>query len=58
MLQKSKCSIFHNIFKSIQNLTLILKSKGDWLRRFSFYLTLIFLIFFQCCLKTENDVMI
>ena len=33
----SKCSIFHNIFKSIQNLTLI------------------FLEFFQCCLKIEND---
>ena len=36
----SKCSIFHNIFKTIQNLTYI------------------FLEFFLCCLKIENDAMI
>ena len=34
----AQCSIFHNIFKSFQNLTEI------------------FLEFFQCCLKIENDV--
>ena len=41
--QRSKCSIFHNIFKSIQNFTLIPK---------------FFLEFFSMSSKIENDVMI
>ena len=38
----SKCSIFHDIFKSIQNLTQIFHE----------------IEFFQWCLKIEDDVMI
>ena len=43
----SKSSIFHNIFKSIQNFFVV----GD------LNFTLNFLEFFQCCLKIGNDVM-